>query len=424
MNSQKISLKAAILMNLNIMAGAGIFINIVLLTQKLELFGGLLYLLVGCFTFPLIFTFAQLTQMYPVGGFYAFARPIHPFLGFISCWSYFFGKLASVALYLHVVTRFLQQLVPYPFAQIHPLLISLTVLSMYMYLNCQNLKIGVIIQQCFASAKTIPMLLLIALGIYHFNIDTFALFPFTQPYMNFIIALPSVLYCFSGFEAACSVSRNIENPTVNAPKAIFYSFFSIILIYIAFQTLIGMMLLPNIAQISDYTYAYPYLMNLVPANPWIQAKLATAISFLIGFSAMGAAYGILFSNAWNLYTLAQHKHTFASTKITQLNKHSAPQTAVLIEGFICALFLWLTCGKQEILQQISTLGGTVMYTISCIAYLYFKPQAKLGILSLITCSGFIASCLISSYQHNLTSVYLFSIMSLLGIAMYWAQSEK
>jgi len=407
------------------MAGAGIFINIAILTQKLQLLGGLLYLLVGCFTFPLIFTFAQLTQMYPVGGFYAFARPMSPFLGFISCWSYFFGKLASVALYLHVVTRFLQQLLPYPFADIHPLAISLGILALYMYLNCQNLRTGVIIQQCFASAKTIPMILLIILGIYHFDIELFSLFPFTEPYMNFIFTLPSVLYCFSGFEAACSVSRNIENAQVNAPKAIFYSFFSIILIYIAFQTLIGMMLMPNIANIGDYTQAYPYLMQLVPTNLWLQTKLATAISFLIGFSAMGAAYGILFSNAWNLYTLAQNNHTFADKAIVTLNKHSAPQTAVFAEGLICALFLMLTGGNQLALQQISTLGGTVMYTISSIAFLRINPNTRLlGTLSLITCSGFIVSCLISAYQHNSVSLYLFTSLLLLGTLMYWACQKK
>lgn len=425
MQSQKISLKSAILMNLNIMAGAGIFINIAILTQKLQLLGGLLYLLVGCFTFPLIFTFAQLSQMYPVGGFYAFARPMSPFLGFISCWSYFFGKLASVVIYLHVVTRFLQQLVPYPFAHFHPLVISLSILALYMYLNCQNLRLGVIIQQCFAAAKTIPMILLIILGIYHLDLEVFSLFPFNAPYMNFIFTLPSVLYCFSGFEAACSVSRNIENAQINAPKAIFYSFFSIILLYITFQTLIGTMLMPNISKIDDYAQAYPYLMHLVPTNPWLQAKLTTAISLLIGFSAMGAAYGILFSNAWNLYTLAQNNHTFANQTIVTLNKHSAPQIAVFIEGLICILFLAITGGNLLTLQQISTLGGTVMYTISSIAFLRINPQARaLAILSLITCSGFIISCLMSAYQHSLISLYLFLALTILGMLMYWVSSKK
>jgi amino acid transporter len=424
-NSHKVSLQSAILMNLNIMAGAGIFTNIFIITKELQLFGGLLYFLVGCFMFPLIFTFAQLVQMYPTGGFYAFARPISPFLGFISCWSYFFGKLASVAFYLTVVTTFLQQLVPEPFEQIHPMLISLSILAFYVFLNCQNLRLGVIIQQCFAAAKTVPMILLIMLGIYHFDINILNSFPFTTPYTSFIFMLPSVLYCFSGFEAACSISRNIENAQVNAPKAIFYSFFTVILIYIAFQSLTSMMLMPNIGNISSYAQAYPYLMTLVPVNPWIQTKLATVISFLIGFSAMGAAYGVLFSNSWNLYTLAQNHHTFAHKSITTLNKHSIPYLAVIIEGFICGLFLWVTSGKQIPLQQISTLGGTITYTISTIALLYATTKSRcLGYLSLLTCSGFIVSCLISIYRYNINSLGLFASMFMLGMLMYWACREK
>ena len=425
MSNHKITLQAAILMNLNIMAGAGIFINIVRLTQELSIFGGLLYLMVGCFMFPLIFTFAKLVEIFPSGGFYAFARPVSPFLGFISCWAYFFGKLASVTLYLHVAATFLSKLFPYPFAQIHPLIICMSILALYIYLNCQNLRTGVMIQKCFATAKIIPLLGLILLGIYHFDIDLMSELAQNTPYMNFIYMIPLVLYCFSGFEAACSVSRNIENAEKNAPKAIFYSFFSIILIYIAFQTLVSLMLIPNISNLEAYAQAYPHLMTLVPANPWVQAKLATIISFLIGFSAMGAAYGILFSNSWNLYTLAQNKHTFASSALTTLNKHSIPYIAVLVEGAICTLFLWVTSGNQVPLQQISTLGGTITYTISSIAFLYTNSKSRyLGYLSLLTCSGFIGSCILSAMKYNINSLYLFIAMFVAGILMYWAVSKK
>lgn len=425
MKSHKISLQSAILMNINIMAGAGIFINIVDLTKELSIFGGLLYFAVGCFMFPLIFTFAKLVEIFPSGGFYAFGKPMHTFLGFLSCWCYFFGKLASVTLYMGVVTTFLRQLFPYPFESINPLLISLSILAIYIILNCLNMRIGLIIQKIFVSCKTIPLLGLIALGIYHFDIDLISTYRFDIPAQSFIFMLPLVLYCFSGFEAACSVSRNIENASKNAPKAIFYSFFTVILIYVGFQTLVSFMLLPDITNISSYAQAYPYLMSLTPTSAFVQAKLATAISFLIGLSAMGAAYGILFSNSWNLYTLAEHKHTFASQALTTLNKYSIPYVSVLCEGLICALFLWVTGGNKIPLQQISTLGGTITYTISTLAFLYTTTKSRcLGYLSLITCSGLIASCIASILKHNIASLYLFIAMTIIGMLMYWINQEK
>lgn len=430
MSSHKISLQAAILININIIAGAGIFINIANLTNNLGLYGGLLYGIIGCFMFPLIFTFAQLASMYPSGGFYSFAQPLHPFLGFISCWSYFFGKLASVALYLHVITLFLQKSMPTIFGNIGTLWINLSVLSCYILMNCQNLKTGVVIQKCFALAKTFPMLMLILLGIYHFDINIFDSYVFNQPYINFIIMLPSILYCFTGFEAACSVSRNIQDAAKNAPKAIFYSFFSVIFIYIAFQTLASMMLLPTTNSICDYSQAYNYLATLFPTSAFIQAKIATALSFLITFSVMGAAYGLLFSNSWNLYTLAQHGHTFAPKTIVTLNKHSIPIYAILVEGVICMLFLFITQGTANCacnvipLQQISALGGTIMYTISSIAFLAVCKKFRLvGYLSLATCLGMITACVVSVLKYSLASLYLFIGMFIFGIVMYYIQSK-
>lgn len=425
MIDNKISLQAAILMNINIMAGAGIFVGIVNLTRDLTIFGGILYLVAGLCMLPLIFTFAQLVTIYPSGGFYAFAAPINPMLGFISCWTYFFAKLASVALYLDVIARFTKQLIPSLFATTPSIYISLCILALYLYINCLNVRFGLFIQKCFVTAKTIPLFLLIALGIYHFDLNIIATYE-SLPLISFIALLPSALYCFSGFEAACSISRNIENAEKNAPKAILYSFFSIILIYVTFQSLISMMLAPQIENFTSYAQAYPYLMSLLPTMPWIQTKLATAITFFIAFSAMGAAYGILFSNSWNLYTLAQHNHVFGSHAVNNLNRYGIPVLAVLTEGVICTLFLWVTSGSQIPLQQISTLGGTITYTISSLAYLNTKHTKStfLGILSLITCSFFIISCIISGIKYGMTSLYLFIIMFMVGLCMYFIQHLK
>lgn len=405
------------------MAGAGIFVNIVDLTRELNVYGGLLYLGVGLFMFPLIFTFAQLVKEYPSGGFYAFAQPLSPFLGFISTWTYFFGKLASASMLMHVAATFLQKLFPNLLGSINTLHLDFAILAIFMYLNSLNLRIGIMIQNCFFAAKSIPMLLLIGLGIYHFDINLLENSQ-TVSLSNFIIMLPIVLYCFSGFEAACSISRNIVDASKNAPKAIFYSFFSIISIYVIFQTVVAMMLLPQIHTINNYADAFPYLTSLIPTNPWIQAKIATTISFLIGFSAMGAAYGLLFSNSWNLYTLALHGHTFASKKLGSLNQHGIPLQAVLTEGLICCLFLYITGGQKIPLQQTSTLGCTLTYTISSIAFLMLSIGSRLtGFLSLLTCSGFIVSCIISAKQYNFTSLYLFGIMFFVGLLMYALQPK-
>lgn len=418
-SEHKISLQSAILINLNIMAGAGIFVNIVDLTKSLGLMSGLLYFTVGLFMFPLVFTFARLVQVYPSGAFYVFARPISPFWGFISTWCYFFGKLASATFLIHVSATFLQKLSPGIFGLIPLLSLDILILTLFVILNSCNVRIGVLIQRGFFISKFIPLIALIVLGAMNFDMNIFE-WTETVPVSNFIVMLPLVLYCFSGFEAACSVSRTIENASKNAPRAIFYSFFSIILIYFVFQTLISMMLASNAQYFNNYVEAFDYLSTLVPCAVLIQKKLVSIISLMIGFSAMGAAYGLLFSNAWNLFTLAEHNHVFASTWLTRLSVHRVPLYAVFVEGVICLLFILLTAGAKIPLQQTATLGCTFTYTISTLAYLLQGLGSYwIGFWSLLTCTGFIVSCVYSAIVFKFTSLYLFAIMFLLGLAMFF-----
>ena len=120
---KKLSLPTAILINLNIMMGGGIFINTVELAKRTGLFSGFMYPLIGILILPLILAISQLIKMHPSGGFYVFAqKEINPFIGFLSTWSYFIAKLASASLMIHVSMSLLTQIFPWaPFyrASIH-----------------------------------------------------------------------------------------------------------------------------------------------------------------------------------------------------------------------------------------------------------------------------------------------------------------
>ena len=94
----KLSLPVAILINVNIMLGTGVFINTVELAKRAGALGFLSYLIVGILMLPLIASFATLMKIYPQGGFYAFAqKELGPLAGFVSAWSYFIAKMASAS---------------------------------------------------------------------------------------------------------------------------------------------------------------------------------------------------------------------------------------------------------------------------------------------------------------------------------------
>ncbi|HSW74217.1 MAG TPA: hypothetical protein VLG71_03595, partial [Candidatus Limnocylindria bacterium] len=165
----KLSLPAAILININIMLGVGIFLNTSLLAQNCGALGFLNYILVGILLLPLVMSIAKLLELHPSGGFYTFARTeINTFIGFLSTWVYFSGKLASSSLMIHTSVLIFQKLIP-ALAIVNPLLVDMVVLSIFVGLNMHNMKAGRNIQVMFTVFKSIPVLFVLASGFYLFN---------------------------------------------------------------------------------------------------------------------------------------------------------------------------------------------------------------------------------------------------------------
>src|SRR5581483_9992356 len=138
----KLSLPAAILININIMLGVGIFLNTSLLAANCGAVGFLNYLLVGLLLLPLVMSIAKLVEIHPSGGFYTFARQeMSIFAGFLSTWVYFSGKLASCSIMMYTSVLIFQKLLP-ALAPINPLYLDLVIISIFIGLNMYNMKAG------------------------------------------------------------------------------------------------------------------------------------------------------------------------------------------------------------------------------------------------------------------------------------------
>lgn len=419
---KKISLLAAIFINLNVMIGTGIFINTYDLTATAGAAGFLLYPIVGFLMFPLIAVVGQLLTHYPTGGLYAFAKDYSPYLGFLSCWSYFFGKLASACVMLTVATTMFQQLIP-ALQSISSINMSLVILMFFTALNLQNMKVGLLIQSFFLTAKSIPIAFAIIAGIMLF--DTSAISIDACIWQGMAINIPLVLYCLAGFETACSLGRTIDNPSVNGPKAVYYSFGIIMALYGLFQALVYLNTYDAMTTITSYDTIFTTIAHKLFSSPLVADKMSLLLSFAIGSSALGGAYGILFSNSWNLYTLAENKHTFAAATITKLNQHHTPWVAVVAEAIICTMFLFFNQGSLLPLRRTAALGIVIAYTISTFAY--FKLLKKIGTSSkkfaitcaaFATCMLFVASCAISFIETGIAPLILFSAILTCGSAMF------
>lgn len=388
MAEHKLSLPAAILVNINIMIGSGLFVNTVLLAQNVHAYGAIVYALIGIILLPLVFTFAQLLSMHEGGTFYDFGTMLHPTVGFIAGFSYFIAKLAACTLGIHVFVTFILQ--AFPILNFAPkLAFDFFIIFLFVLLNMFNIKTGRSIQYGFLLLKLTPILFVILCGLFLFQGQNIDLTRFS--FSAITGSIPFVLYAFTGFEACCSLSRNIENSQKNAPKVILISFLIGVLIVVLYQLMFYGAFGPALEKLNGYAEAFPaFIKMVIPTATILQKLFFIALPIGIAASSLGAAYGVLYSNLWNLYRLANTDNLPFSSHLKSLNKNHVPYFAVIVEGLIVVAYLFLTLGNQVPLQQVNSFGMTITYTISTLALLIFgikhhKKWVYIPILALTTC---------------------------------------
>jgi len=402
------------------MLGAGIFINTAELAKRAGVLGAFGYPLVAFLMLPLIFSIATLLRLHPGGGFYQFgARELASFAGFISSWSYFVGKLASAAIMIHASVLLIQQVIPATGA-CNVLFIDLLLLSIFTLLNLLNVRIGGAVQALFMGMKMVPIIFVILLGLFFVGGANFGHAHWVWEGLPSI--MPLVLYATVGFEAACSLSSKIENPEKNAPRAVLYSFSFVVCAAFLYQLLFYGVLGDALTRLVDYRAIFPAFFSAIFAGE--KNVLAAVLQLFAASSALGGSYGILFSNNWNLYTLAQHGHTFGAATLSRLNAHGIPAACVLVEGVICALYLLITRGNQIPLQQIAALGCVLAFTISALSLLVHKLRKGIAACVLVP-SLAVGSCIIlgvNSAQQLFTTgtapLLYFTVLLSSGVMMF------
>ncbi len=421
-----LSLPAAVMVNLNIMVGAGIFVNTVLLAQRAGAFGGVAYLLIAFLLLPLIVTFAHLLRECPGGTFYDFGALTHPLAGFIAGWSYFVAKLASAALGIHVFSTLILQL--FSFSTIPILALDTCMVIAFTGLNMLNLRIGRSIQFVFLALKLIPILFAIMAGMLLFSPTSFTGSTFNVK--SVFVSLPFVLYAFTGFEACCSLSRTIFNPEKNGPRALLISYSIGVLIAVAYQTFFWSALGSNLALLNSYDQAFPALLPRVFV---VGTLLYTIFFFLVNSgmatSSLGAGYGIMYSNTWNLFVLAQKNLVFFSPLIERLNRYKAPYICALIEGIIVLIYLLLFKGSLVPLQQLCALGMIITYTISTLSFaVWWYVQKKrvhyTAVMALLSCAVLTVGYYTNIQKYGVWPTLCFVIVLLVGLCIFLIKYTK
>ncbi len=416
--TNKINLLTTILINVNIMIGAGVFMNTAPLTNFLGPFGFSSYIFSAILLLPIVLTIAKLAENRAVaGGLYIYNKEIlGNSLGFLSGWSFFLGKITSAALLINTFITFFYYKIP-ALQKLSILTLDTILIFGLILLNIFGLRLGGKIQYLFASSKFIPLLFVIFTSLSIFNPNFFILTPIDI--QNLFSSIPIAVYALLSFEMICSIGHLIENPKKNIRRAILYSF----LIVTALTTAM---------QFSIFFAVGKELTNVNIPILLLGSKLFTNGSYIPGIinslvfaSILGGAFGLLSSNCWNLFALAKDNNFPFINIITKINKNNVPYISSLLQGILGFILLAIT-QKQETLQSMSVFGVTIAYLLSSTSLfkLFFlqrntaeRTEKMLPILALISSSYLIFLCIknVINYGASLPflTIFLFGIILVL-----------
>jgi len=409
MRIREISLISAILININVMIGAGLFVNPRPLTQLLGGWGFMSYLVGAAILFPLVLCLAELAATNPAaGGLYVYSEKyISPMAGVVSGWAYFTGRATSAAFLTYTFTQFFQQFIP-PLANVSTVFLASVVIFFLVTLNIVGVSIGGKIQWLFIVLKALPISFVFLFFL--FAPAHHSLVAPTNAIRNFPATLPIAIYAMLGFDIICAVAHLIKNPEKNARRAVIYSFTSVAAVVATFQWVLFRVVGTDLA--TDWAPIFTYVHHVLPGA----FTIAHVLNAVVFASILGGAFGIFTSNCWNLFALAEKDRLPFASLLTRLNKKRMPWISLLVEGGL-AVFVLCISSRQVALQNMAVFGMFVSHFLSSLSALksfrFAQEKTLIGvaILSVATCSGVLLLCLKRLMISGISYSFLFVVLS-------------
>ena len=403
----------AVLININIVIGAGFFLQVQSISRASGALAPVAWLMCGLLLVPLVNALAQLSLKYPrAGGIYIFSREqLGAWWGMVSGWSYYVGTAAANAAVGHALTLAIVDL-PWisSVVQQHnvPMLAcDAVMIIIFTLFNLRNIDFLENAQLFFTSLKVIPLLALVLALPKLFAWQN--VLAGGMPFDSLVPQLPGLLFAFIGIEACCSVMDKVENSKKNAARLIMFSFAAIVAIYAVLQfAVLGVhgsrdvdpfLCLPNLF------FQHPGLI----AGATLAIRLGLLASYLAGF------YGVFYFNNWNLHTMAKETGIVPLRFLTKLNASQVPWVAVLVQSAVVMVFL--ATAQIGTLYVIAGLGTVIAYALSAIAFFAWRRSAS-GVLAMLSCLLFFYACGNDLVQNGLMAGLPFVVILLLGLVAY------
>lgn len=381
----KIGFWPAVLMNINIIVGAGILFSPAPMAALAGSVSFLAWALVGLLVFPVIWCVAQAPRLFPgEGGFYNYCtKGINPTAGFIAQWAYLLGYLGTATTMLIVIREALVNKLGCTFVGEHPLLINTLLIIVFTLLNMLPAdKIGKI-QSVATVLKMAPLFL--AIGLLPFFFNTAIVYDLTKV-PSLFMTLPLAIFAFWGFEACASIGGLLKDGPQSVGRVVLTAFGITVALYTLFHfSVMHIMGVDALAQFGPAVF--PNYLGFAPA---LTQALGTGILVAIVFSYMNSLFGVMLGNMSNFYLLVKNRLLVGSAVLSKTNSADRPvMAAVALAGvtWLLAFFIdTLNCAVAMTNVGVST---AFVFTLVALLLFYKKTnnikQLLVTILGCVSC---------------------------------------
>ncbi len=233
-----IGVRALSLSIVNLVVGAGIFVLPGVIAAQLGPAAIVAYLVCSLVVALVFLCFAEVgSRITRSGGSYAYIEEAFgPFAGFIASMLYWFGWSAlsdaaiTVAMVATIAVAFPMFADPIPRG-----ILIIALVSFLAVVNIRGVQSGVRLFVFTTMAKLLPLLLLLAVGLFAINFEYLAIAEW--PSVSSIGAGAIVLFfAFAGAEGALSASGEIKNPSRTVPMGLSVGLTGLLALYVGLQT--------------------------------------------------------------------------------------------------------------------------------------------------------------------------------------------
>jgi len=254
-------------------------------------------------------------------------------------------------------------------------------------------------ESIIVAIKIILLIIIIVSGASYVDISKFDPSEYESS-LSIISAGMIIFVAYEGFELIANASQNIKNPTVNLPRAYYYSVGIVIVLYILIAMVtVGTVDENSLLEAKDYALA----IAAKPALGDIGFTLVAVAALLSTFSAINAT---IFGNARLGYIIAKDGML---PRLFEYSKGDIPIMGVALT-VICSLLLANSIDLDEI-AIIASAGFLLIFFIVNISAFRLREEIEANIVivslsSLLTLTALII-LLIQTYSTNPKAIMIF-----------------